>query len=113
MSRGLVKLPCITHGCPRYAEEGQSRCAEHQREHVKQRWENGATGQRGSQHQPRGMRDVVWREQRKRCGRCRKQVASFELHHIDGNARNNARSNLVCLCKGCHLAVEREKRRAR
>lgn len=27
-----------------------------------------------------------------------------EVHHLDGNAMNNARANLVRLCKGCHEA---------
>lgn len=30
------------------------------------------------------------------------------VHHIDGDARNNARSNLVALCQKCHLEADRE-----
>jgi 5-methylcytosine-specific restriction endonuclease McrA len=32
-----------------------------------------------------------------------KKGSRLTVHHIDGNPRNNNRSNLVCLCQKCHL----------
>jgi hypothetical protein len=32
---------------------------------------------------------------------------SAQVHHIDGNPGCNERSNLVCLCAGCHLRIHR------
>jgi len=29
-------------------------------------------------------------------------------HHRDGNPENNRRSNLICLCRKCHLFAERQ-----
>jgi 5-methylcytosine-specific restriction endonuclease McrA len=36
---------------------------------------------------------------------------SAQVHHIDGNPSHNERSNLVCLCAGCHLRVHRHNPR--
>jgi 5-methylcytosine-specific restriction endonuclease McrA len=32
---------------------------------------------------------------------------SAQVHHLDGDPSHNERSNLVCLCAGCHLRVHR------
>jgi hypothetical protein len=32
---------------------------------------------------------------------------SAQVHHIDGNPSHNNRSNLLCLCAGCHLRMHR------
>jgi len=42
--------------------------------------------------------------QPKKCKWCRKQP-SQEIHHIDGNPRNNKRDNLIALCGTCHNRV--------
>jgi 5-methylcytosine-specific restriction endonuclease McrA len=34
---------------------------------------------------------------------------SAQVHHIDGDTSNNHRSNLVCLCSGCHLRMHRHR----
>jgi 5-methylcytosine-specific restriction endonuclease McrA len=34
---------------------------------------------------------------------------SAQVHHIDGDPSHNDRSNLVCLCSGCHLAMHRHR----
>lgn len=34
---------------------------------------------------------------------------SAQVHHIDGNPSHNDRSNLVCLCSGCHLRMHRHR----
>jgi len=40
----------------------------------------------------------------KKCMWCRKQLAQ-EIHHIDGNPRNNKPDNLIALCGTCHNRV--------
>lgn len=37
------------------------------------------------------------------CGRSRSEVERVDVHHRDGNPRNNDPENLVALCKRCHL----------
>jgi predicted HNH restriction endonuclease len=32
-----------------------------------------------------------------------------QVHHIDRNPSNNDRSNLICLCSGCHLRQHRHQ----
>jgi 5-methylcytosine-specific restriction endonuclease McrA len=32
-----------------------------------------------------------------------------QVHHLDGNPAQNNRSNLVCLCSGCHLRMHRHR----
>jgi 5-methylcytosine-specific restriction endonuclease McrA len=34
---------------------------------------------------------------------------SAQVHHIDGNPARNDKSNLVCLCSGCHLRMHRHR----
>lgn len=34
---------------------------------------------------------------------------SAQVHHLDGNPARNNRSNLVCLCSGCHLRMHRHR----
>ena len=34
---------------------------------------------------------------------------SAQVHHIDGNPSHNEKSNLVCLCSGCHLRMHRHR----
>jgi 5-methylcytosine-specific restriction endonuclease McrA len=36
---------------------------------------------------------------------------SAQVHHIDGDPSHNERTNLVCLCAGCHLRVHRHNPR--
>ena len=39
------------------------------------------------------------------CERC--QVApATDRHHVDGDPGNNARSNIACLCRRCHMIVD-------
>ncbi|MEE6210839.1 HNH endonuclease [Salarchaeum sp. III] len=37
------------------------------------------------------------------CGRSRDEVGRVDVHHRDENPQNNDLSNLVALCKHCHL----------
>jgi len=98
----MTRLPCVEHRCTRYAVPGKSRCADHQRAWDQGRWDRGGTGQRGSQNQPRAKRRQVLSEQRWRCAVCKTDKGPLFLHHVDGNARNNVRKNLVGLCADCH-----------
>jgi hypothetical protein len=34
---------------------------------------------------------------------------SAQVHHLDGNPTQNHKSNLVCLCSGCHLRMHRHR----
>lgn len=44
------------------------------------------------------------------CGRHSDQLRTgFEVHHIDGNPKNNSLDNLVGLCRPCHNIRERKK----
>lgn len=36
------------------------------------------------------------------CGNKRSEVNQFDVHHIDGNPKNNQMDNLVALCQSCH-----------
>lgn len=38
------------------------------------------------------------------CGRDRDAVDRVDVHHRDGNPRNNDPDNLVALCRRCHLS---------
>jgi 5-methylcytosine-specific restriction endonuclease McrA len=53
---------------------------------------------------PRTRTDILTRP--RKCMWCRKAPAQ-EIHHIDGNPRNNKRDNLIRLCGTCH---NKEKR---
>jgi hypothetical protein len=54
-----------------------------------------------------GRRKKVLIEQDHKCNKCGLtdclgESLSLELDHIDGNNKNNDRSNLECLCPNCH-----------
>ena len=41
-----------------------------------------------------------------KCGKsCEDDHSSLTVHHIDSNKKNNARNNLVVLCKECHNEI--------
>jgi len=35
---------------------------------------------------------------------------NLDIHHIDGNWQNNNLDNLMCLCRSCHLKIERNEK---
>ena len=98
--------PCIERGCPNYATGDGTRCKAHSRQRARERWSAGLTGRRGSRPGWRRLRATVIEEQHGVCAHCRR-AAELELHHIDGNAHNDARHNLEALCHGCHQAAGR------
>lgn len=109
----MIRRPCIHHRCTRYAVQGGSRCAVHELERERKRWDEGSTGSRGSRPGWRRLRVKVWREQGRRCGVCRDDVREFFLHHRDGDATNNDRANLIALCRPCHKMADAALRAAR
>lgn len=100
-----VKRPCLDCGVliPLMRE---SRCPACERRNNESRWQRGLTGSRGSRGNWKRMRAKALKRDRFRCVSCgtdRKLV----VHHRDGIATNNALSNLVTLCEGCHRGVHR------
>jgi hypothetical protein len=88
--------PCVEPGCP-VLVTGGGRCTEHR------------------YHRPNGRdgTDAAWRKARARairrdggrCTRCR-STGPLEVHHLDGDWRNNQPENLESLCRPCHRAAE-------
>lgn len=42
------------------------------------------------------------------CEKCG-SINNLDIHHIDGNWKNNNLDNLMCLCRSCHTKYERNK----
>jgi len=40
------------------------------------------------------------------CSKCG-STTNIDIHHIDGNFRNNSTNNLVALCRSCHMKEHR------
>jgi 5-methylcytosine-specific restriction endonuclease McrA len=43
------------------------------------------------------------------CQSCGKK-RSLDVHHIDSNKHNNSESNLILLCRSCHLKTHRKQK---
>ena len=41
-----------------------------------------------------------------KCEKCGSENKRLDRHHIDGNTKNNNRSNVVVLCRKCHMVVD-------
>lgn len=100
--------PCREPGCPAVATHG-GWCAEHARTaEAARRWQHdaqrGSAASRGYDARWRKVRAMVLaREPRCRdCAAAGRVTLATEVHHLDGNPRNNALDNLVPLCKSCH-----------
>jgi 5-methylcytosine-specific restriction endonuclease McrA len=99
-----MRRPCLTECCPHYAETGRSYCSACQGE---RRWQAGLTGARGSRGDWKRRRAVVLTRDRDCCQDCGDPATV--VHHVDGDATNDALPNLVSLCVPCHLARHRDK----
>jgi 5-methylcytosine-specific restriction endonuclease McrA len=110
--RGCIERLPDGRGCPRYAVPGRSRCAEHEAAHeAARRRDPSLTGRRGSTGEQRRARHVALQRDRYRCRQCGRTARelrrgeALEVHHVDGDARNNAPHNLRTLCTSCHRAA--------
>lgn len=118
-----MRRPCLgakNRPCPDNAlvRDG-SRCPRCARENVADRKAQGLTGHVG-RHIPARTRAAVIAAQKERCARClvsqrelrlKDPPESLEVHHRDGNTKNNLKANLVAYCPDCHHIVERERGR--
>lgn len=55
---------------------------------------------------PKVLEKRVFQEASSRCPFCfEAEVASLEIHHIDGNPSNNVLENLLLVCVSCHSKI--------
>lgn len=47
----------------------------------------------------------------KRCAICKKKKIKLEVHHKDGNIKNNILSNLQLLCNPCHEKIHKIRKK--
>jgi predicted HNH restriction endonuclease len=102
--------------CPRYAEEGKSRCLECHRLWEKQRKAEGATGRRGTSSEWSKARLESLRRHHWRCG-CGVHISELKakgqvmaVHHVNGDARDHDQANLRPVCPACHKALHQAAR---
>lgn len=48
-----------------------------------------------------------------RCGRCLKPHEQLQVHHVNGDWRDNRMVNLIALCPDCHREADAQVRAAR
>jgi 5-methylcytosine-specific restriction endonuclease McrA len=89
----MAVRPCLD--CGRRTERG-SRCARCERA----RFPTSPGRMRGRAWMKR--RDEVLRAFAFKCASCGAIERPLEIHHVDGDHRNNAFSNLRPLCRPCH-----------
>jgi hypothetical protein len=62
----------------------------------------------------RGRFEIIYRPIRKsmvqQCSTCG-STTDLCIHHLDGNYKNNALSNLTIVCRGCHTRIHQEERK--
>ncbi len=97
MSR--LPRPCLEPGCPNTVTGRALRCPQHALPDARHR----------DPEQVRYYASAAWRALRARvrreepvCGLCQERP-SEQVHHIDGDWRNNQRANLQAVCAACHL----------
>ena len=106
------KIPCSSFGCKNLIEPGTGgRCDEHRRKERYQKdkdydRQRGTRQERGYDATHYRLKALVQAEQPlcPHCYEAGKLTPGEELHHIDGDAWNRARDNVVLLCRPCHDA---------
>lgn len=48
---------------------------------------------------------ILHKDKCEQCG----STKNLDIHHKDGNWKNNNLDNLICLCRSCHIKYERNK----
>lgn len=102
----LPSRPCRHPGCPALVETPARYCQAHVgEEDAQDRDRRGGSAERGYTYQWRKIRLIKLRQnpicETTNCGH-----AANEVHHQDGNPRNNTPENLKALCKPCHSAIK-------
>lgn len=79
-----------------------------------ERWDKRGRVRGPSQYPPEfsyELRLQIRRRDKFKCQICGVHQKGLSVHHIDCNKFNNQTSNLVSLCRSCHLAVHRKIQR--
>lgn len=53
----------------------------------------------------RKINDLILKKDK--CEICGTKDKKLDIHHIDGNWQNNNLDNLMCLCRSCHMKIEK------
>lgn len=64
-----------------------------------QNWSNSHTT-------ARKINELILHKQK--CELCESKI-NLDIHHIDGDWKNNNLDNLICLCRSCHTKLEKNK----
>lgn len=101
-------------GCGSRIAMNKTRCNQCQKARREQREREGRTGQNGVRRDQRVAKAVKARD-RFRCVECRapEEQKALEVHHKDGNPRNNALDNLETRCGTCHDQADAQLREQR
>src|SRR4051812_39352771 len=83
-------------GCPRLAEPGRSRCAEHEQQRQAEQYD----GRKSYQWQ-KTRQAVIARDRHCQHPGCT-TATELQIHHIDSDTTHNDLSNLVALCRRHH-----------
>ena len=97
--------PCRHAGCPELVAMPKRYCPSHaSEENTNDVLRRGGSAERGYTDHWRKVRMATLRAHPvcsiPACGH-----AATEVHHLDGNPRNNHPDNLQALCKSCHSSI--------